>query len=67
MHSDFIRKNNINNFINDYKIFNKVLWLTYIKRDKPRLFNIIIDHQLKHFLHIKQVKKLYNEINILKR
>ena len=65
--SEFIRKNDIKNFINEYNSLNKFLWIYNIKRHKPKLYQLIMENQIKHYLHIQQIKRLYNEINIIKR
>ena len=65
--SEFIRKNDIKNFINEYNSLNKFLWIYNIKRHKPKLYQLIMENQIKHYLHKQQIKRLYNEINIIKR
>ena len=65
--SEFISKNDIKNFTNEYNSFNKIMWLNNIKKHKPKTFQLLMDNQIKYYLHIQQVKKLYNEIKIIKK
>ena len=43
------------------------MWLYNIKKHKPKLYQLFMESQIKYYLHIQQVKKLYNEIEIIKR
>ena len=43
------------------------MWLYNIRKYKPVTYQLLMENQIKYYLHIQQVKKLYNEIEILKK
>ena len=43
------------------------MWLYNLKKHKQNTFQLLMDNQIKYYLHIQQIKKLYNEIEIIKR
>jgi len=65
--SEFIGKNDRRKFYNQQNILNKTLWILNIKRIKPKLYRLVMDNQIKYYLHIQQVKRLHNEISIIKK
>ena len=38
-----------------------------IKKHKPKIYQLLMENQIKYYLHIQQVKRFYNEIEIIKR